>query len=94
MDRDSDPLKDIDRLTAQIAALDLVVSIDNSTVHIAGATGTPCWVMLPAAPDWRWPATGEKTPLYQGLRLFRNTQLHHWGGIVAEVTEALDEWQA
>ena len=92
MDRDNEPLKDIDRLAAQIAALDLVISIDNSTVHIAGAVGTPCWVMLPAAPDWRWPIQGEITPLYNSLRLFRNTQLHHWGGAVAEVAEALESW--
>ena len=92
LDRDSQPLKDIDRLTAQIAALDLVISIDNSTVHIAGAVGTPCWVLLPAAQDWRWPAVGESTPLYGSLRLFRNTQLHHWGGVIAEVSEALEAW--
>ena len=79
-------------LTAQIAALDLVISIDNSTVHIAGAVGTPCWVLLPASQDWRWAAVGESTPLYESLRLFRNSQLHHWGGVVAEVSEALEAW--
>jgi hypothetical protein len=92
LDRDSQPLKDIDRLAAQIAALDLVISIDNSTVHIAGAVGTPCWVLLPASQDWRWPAVGESTPLYESLRLFRNTQLHHWGGVIAEVSGALEPW--
>ena len=94
LDRDSQPLKDIDRLAAQIAALDLVLSIDNSTVHIAGAVGTPCWVLLPAAPDWRWPAEGDTTPLYDSLRLFRNTQIHHWGGVVAEVSEGLETWSS
>lgn len=93
LDRDSQPLRDIDRLTAQVAALDLVISIDNSTVHLAGAVGTPAWVMLPAGPDWRWPAAGDCTPLYDSLRLFRNTQLHHWSGVVAEVTEALEAFE-
>lgn len=92
LDRDSEPMAEIDRLTAQIAALDLIISIDNSTVHIAGAVGTPCWVMLPAAPDWRWPAVGQNTALYDSLRLFRNTQIHHWGGVVAEVQQALEDW--
>ena len=92
LDRGSKPLKDIDRLAAQISALDLVISVDNSTVHLAGAVGTPCWVMLPAGQDWRWPVSGRTTALYDCLRLFRNTQVHHWGGLVADVAEALEEW--
>ncbi|MEM7685483.1 MAG: hypothetical protein AAF293_11705, partial [Pseudomonadota bacterium] len=92
LDRDSNPLKDIDRLTAQIAALDLVISIDNSTVHIAGAVGTRCWAILPAGSDWRWGAQGDHTPLYASVRLFRNTQLHHWGGVLAELADALGNW--
>ncbi|MEM9062631.1 MAG: hypothetical protein AAGD13_19395 [Pseudomonadota bacterium] len=92
LDRDSDPMKNIDRLAAQISALDLVISIDNSTVHIAGAVGTPCWTILPAGSDWRWGAKGSHTPLYGSLRLFRNTQLHHWGGVLAEVVDLLASW--
>ncbi|MEL7471229.1 MAG: hypothetical protein AAFN27_22435 [Pseudomonadota bacterium] len=93
LDRDSNPLKDIDRLTAQIAALDLVISIDNSTVHIAGAVGTPCWAILPAGSDWRWGAQGDHTPLYESVRLFRNTQLHHWGGVLVDLADALGNWR-
>ena len=92
MDRDSQPLKDIDRLAAQIAALDLVISIDNSTVHLAGAVGTPCWVALPAAVDWRWPASGFTTGLYECLRLYRNNQIHHWGAVIADLSDALNTW--
>ena len=93
-DRDSDPMKDIDRQTAQIAALDLVISIDNTTVHLAGAVGTECWVLLPVGSDWRWGEGGEATPLYKSLRLFRNDQIGHWSGVVADVMTALSHWPA
>ncbi|NJO35361.1 MAG: tetratricopeptide repeat protein [Rhodospirillales bacterium] len=49
-----DPLKSLDDFAAQTAAMDLVISIDNSTVHMAGALNVPVWAMLPFVPDWRW----------------------------------------
>jgi len=58
----------------QIAACDLIISIDNTTVHAAGAMGVPCWTILAQEPFWRWPVSGEATPWYESLRLFRQTQ--------------------
>ena len=94
MDSGGDPLANLDRQAAQIAALDLVVSIDNATVHLAGAVGTTCWVMLPGGADWRWGPQGETTPLYESLRLFRSRQSGIWGPLLADTIEALDQWAA
>lgn len=55
----------------QLAACDLIISIDNTTVHAAGAMGIPCWTILAQEPFWRWPTRGDATPWYKSLRLFR-----------------------
>ena len=49
-----DPLVDMDSYAAKIAALDLVISVGNAAVHLAGAVGTPAWTLLPRVPSWRW----------------------------------------
>jgi hypothetical protein len=63
-----------------VASLDLVLSVDNSTVHLAGAVGTPVWTMLPFASDWRWLLEYEDTPWYPSMRLFRQTEIGLGGG--------------
>ena len=50
---DCDPLSNLDDFAAKMAALDLVISVDNSTAHLAAAIGRPVWMLLPFAPDWR-----------------------------------------
>jgi hypothetical protein len=92
LDRDGDPLKDLDRQAAQIAALDLVISIDNATVHMAGALGVETWVLIPPGSDWRWGGSGEATDLYQSLWLVRNEQLGHWGPGLMEMVNRLAGW--
>jgi len=89
IDRDCDARSDINRLAAQIAALDLVISIDNTTVHIAGAVGTPCWVILPCDCDWRWGSVDSTTSLYRDMRLFRQSQPGDWQDVVIELQLAL-----
>ncbi|MEM7060210.1 MAG: hypothetical protein AAF557_21725 [Pseudomonadota bacterium] len=88
-DQDGDVRTDIDRLAARIATLDLVITIDNTTAHLAGAIGTPCWLLLPLARDWRWGLPGAETGLYQSVRIFSNDQADRWGGIVVDVASAL-----
>ncbi len=70
-DRSVNPLDFLDPFAAQVAAMDLVISVDNSTVHFAGAIGTPCWVMLPVNSDWRWLAQRSTSIWYDSLELFR-----------------------
>lgn len=75
IDENIDPGQDIDGLFAQIAALDAVVSTSNTTVHIAGALGVPCLLLLPRTRPvlWYWGYRGERTPWYPSLHLLRNT---------------------
>lgn len=53
---------DFDDVAALVAGLDLVISVDTAFAHLAGALGTPVWILLPFAPDWRWGVTGTRHP--------------------------------
>jgi ADP-heptose:LPS heptosyltransferase len=86
---DVDPLKDLDNFAAQIAALDLVISIDNSTVHMAGALGKPIWTLLPFSPDWRWMLNREDSPWYPTMRLFRQSSPGDWESVIVKVKDEL-----
>lgn len=87
-----DQLADIDGFAAQIAALDLVITIDNTTAHLAGALGVPVWVLLPFAPDWRWLQAGDGSPWYPSMRLFRQPERGKWGIVLQKVAESLAQF--
>jgi ADP-heptose:LPS heptosyltransferase len=89
VDRTVDQLTNIDTFAAQIAALDLVITIDNSTAHLAGALGVPVWVLLPFAPDWRWLLEREDSPWYPSMRLFRQPKPGDWQSVMERVGSAL-----
>ncbi len=89
IDRTVDQLSNIDRFAAQVAAMDLVVTIDNSTAHLAGSLGVPAWVLLPFAADWRWLETREDSPWYPTMRLFRQPEPEDWQSVVERVKAAL-----
>ena len=72
-----------------MANLDLIVGVDTSVIHLAGALGKPVWVMLPHAPDWRWLREQEQTPWYPTMQLFRQRQRGQWGEVVQRVAQAL-----
>ena len=74
---------------AVLAELDLVVTVDTSVAHVAGAMGRPGWLMLPRRADWRWGLTGTATPWYPSLRLFRQRRLGDWGAVAAEIAGLL-----
>jgi tetratricopeptide (TPR) repeat protein len=82
-------LKTYAETAAAMANLDLVVAVDTSIVHLAGALGRPCWVMLPFAPDWRWLIERTDSPWYPTLRLFRQESPGDWEGVVERVGRAL-----
>ena len=82
---------DIDGLAALISAMDLVVSVDNSTVHLAGGLGRPAWALLPHAAEWRWMQGRRDTVWYPSVRLFRQTAPGDWDGVLRELGEAIRE---
>jgi tetratricopeptide (TPR) repeat protein len=88
-DQEVNPMGDMDPFTAQISAMDLVISVDNSTIHFAGGLGKPCWAMLPLASDWRWQAERSDTVWYDSLELFRPDRERGWDGLVERVADRL-----
>jgi ADP-heptose:LPS heptosyltransferase len=89
---DSDPLRDLDDFAAQIAALDLVISVDNSTAHLAGALGKATWALLPFAADWRWLIDRDDSVWYRSVRLFRQERAGDWRPVFRRVKEALNRF--
>jgi ADP-heptose:LPS heptosyltransferase len=89
IDRSVDQFSNMDVFAAQIAAMDMVVTIDNSTAHLAAALGIPTWLLLPFAPDWRWLLTREVTPWYPTMRLFRQPRRGDWQSVIQRVKNAL-----
>jgi len=86
---EGDPLVDVDSYVAKISALDLVISVGNATVHMAGAVGTPAWTMLPTLPSWRWMVAGDVSPWYCGVRLFRQRQRGEWEPVLERIARLL-----
>jgi Flp pilus assembly protein TadD len=76
---------------ALIANLDLIITVDTSIAHLAGALARPTWLMLPTAPDWRWLLDREDSPWYPTLRLFRQQIRGDWSGVLARVGDCLRE---
>ena len=86
----ADGLKDWSDTAALIAALDLVVSVDTATPHLAGAMGRPVWIMNRFDPCWRWLETRPDSPWHPTARLFRQPSMGDWDSVVAEVRAELE----
>ncbi len=85
-------LTDFNETAALVCELDLIISIDTSTAHLAGALGHPAWVMLSFPPDWRWHLDRDDSPWYDSLRLFRQERSGDWSGCIQRVAAALDQY--
>ena len=83
--------KDFADTAAIVAHLDLVVSIDTSVAHLAGAMGKPVWILLNNSPDWRWLHEREDSPWYPTARLFRQSTFGNWQDVVSRVERELRE---
>ena len=82
-------IRDFSDTAALIAQLDLVISLDTSVAHLAGALACPVWILLPFAPDWRWLIERDDSPWYPTLRLFRQPAPGDWSSVVHSVRAAL-----
>jgi hypothetical protein len=78
---------------AILTLLDLVISIDSSPVHLAGALGKPAWVLLSFVHDWRWLLSRTDTPWYPTVRLFRQAVPRDWGPVIREVSAELEKFR-
>ncbi|MGA9946843.1 MAG: glycosyltransferase family 9 protein, partial [Xanthobacteraceae bacterium] len=74
---------------AVIDGLDLVITVDTSVAHLAGAMGKPVFILLPFNSDWRWLLEREDSPWYPSARLFRQKQTEPWGDVILRVHAAL-----
>lgn len=77
-DETVDSWSDMSSFVDQVAGCDLVISIDNTTVHVAGALGVPVWNILASTPNWRWLLKHESSPWYSSMRLFRQKELNDY----------------
>ena len=82
-------LEDFADTAAAMQALDLVITVDTSLAHLAGALGRPVWTLLPFIPDWRWQLDRDDSLWYPSMRLFRQQRLGDWPGAVGAVAGAL-----
>jgi hypothetical protein len=91
-DPDIDPLVDMDAFAAQVAAMDLVVSVSNTTVHVAGALDIPTWVMAPEGRGrmWYWFRDRSDSPWYSSVRLL--PQDGGWQQVIARCAVELGDW--
>jgi len=82
-------LVDFAETAAAICHLDLVISVDTSVAHLAGALGRPIWLLLRHPPEWRWLLEREDSPWYPTARLFRQRKEGDWSCVAREVVAAL-----
>ncbi len=82
-------LGDFADTAAAISALDLVISVDTSVAHVAGALARPMWTLLPYAPDWRWMLNRDDSPWYPTMRLFRQPAPGDWSSVIARLAAEL-----
>ena len=86
-------LKTFADTAALIATLDLIISVDTSIAHLAGALAKPVWLLLPYIPDWRWLLDRDDTPWYPTARLFRQDETRQWQPVISRIQACLREWR-
>ena len=84
-----DDLRDFSDTAALLDLMDLVITIDTSVAHLAGAMGKPVWILLPYNPDWRWLLDRNDSPWYPSARLFRQQQIGNWATVTDQVKNEL-----
>jgi hypothetical protein len=86
-------LRDFAETAALIANLDLIVTVDTSVAHLAGAMGKRVWVLIAKSPDWRWMLERTDSPWYPTMRLFRQSVAGDWAEVAERVAEAMRKEQ-
>jgi tetratricopeptide (TPR) repeat protein len=82
-------LADFTDTAAVLSTVELLICVDTSIAHLAGALGRPAWVLLPFQPDWRWTLDRDRSPWYPAMKLFRQPAAGDWASVIARVREEL-----
>jgi Glycosyltransferase family 9 (heptosyltransferase) len=88
----TDDLHDFSDTAALIENLDLVISVDTSVLHLAGALGKPVWLMNRYNTCWRWLRDRDNSPWYPSARLFRQNAARDWGPVIGRIAAALRDY--
>lgn len=87
-------VRDFADTAAILQDLDLLITVDTSVAHLAGAMGRPVWVLIPFNADWRWMLAGESSPWYPTMRLFRQDRYGSWDAAIARLVDELARFAA
>ena len=87
----SGDLTNFGETAAVIENLDLIITVDTSMGHLAGALGKPVWIMIPKAADWRWMLDRSDSPWYPSARLFRQDKPGQWDPVMTALHDALGQ---
>jgi hypothetical protein len=90
----SDQLKDFSDAAALIREMDLVICVDTSVAHLAGALSAPVWILLPFTPDCRWMLDRSDSPWYPTATLIRQPEAGDWRSVIADVSRRLAHWSS
>jgi tetratricopeptide (TPR) repeat protein len=82
-------LKDFADTAALVALMDMVITVDTSVAHLAGAMGKPVWILLPFNPDWRWLLARDDSPWYPSARLLRQPAMGDWASAITKAGKAI-----
>lgn len=84
-----DEFDDFSDTAGLMSELDLIIAVDTSVAHLAGALGRPTWILVTRVPDWRWLFDRDDSPWYPTVRLFRQDDTRQWDGVISHIREAL-----
>ncbi len=87
-------LRDFTDTARIVTRLDLVICVDTAVAHLAGALGTPVWLMLPFAPDWRWMLGRNDSPWYPTMILYRQPEPGDWDSVIVDIRQDLEKFCA
>jgi hypothetical protein len=88
-----DELIDFTDTAALCDLMDLVISVDTSVAHLAGAMGKPTWIMLPYVPDWRWMLNRDDSPWYSSVKLYRQDEQRNWAPVIGKIANDLGNFK-
>lgn len=89
IEKTSASFRDFQDTADALGEIDLLISVDTSVAHLAGAAGRPVWALLSHTPDWRWMLEGDTTPWYPTMRLFRQSPGEDWASVIERVKQEL-----